>query len=213
MNNIFKLANNLNKYFAPSDYKYLTGNNSFIKQSKKVIFKYAIKPLSIEEGVTVEYAIQFLSVNKILCSYSNVFRNYDTIYISVDHILDSDHTFYFSEMNTQEISLKIIKIYEVFAIPYFEKYNSLFKLNELVNKTEYISSKYKNFLYHNTPPEIFFVGLIVGFLLQEDVASMIKKHLKFFGLNDYPEIYRNEYHEFLKFFNKYITSTDSRLPY
>ncbi|MFK7806352.1 MAG: hypothetical protein AB8F74_01000, partial [Saprospiraceae bacterium] len=70
------------------------------------------------------------------------------------------------------------QVFEKYATPYFQKYDSLEKLSDLLNREAPPKDLKGNFQFHGNKADAPVIGIIAAFILQEkDIDKLIKYHL------------------------------------
>lgn len=171
--------------------KYLYRKNFFFeKKSFRFIRKEKERACSIRLvfiqniDVFIYYEIRFDLIEKLIDTF------YDrkssplepTVFIDTGDLLVEISLYRFPIDNMRAVeksAANIINIMENLAFVYFEKYQTLDDLHELLNEIPFQSMKIRNDKYHNEVMSGFFRGILTATLLSKSTEALSRKHIEY----------------------------------
>jgi hypothetical protein len=189
-------------YFEKNKFKFEKGLQGFVTKFEEGEMRfYTILDRSIQ--VRMSYGIKFKEVDQTFSKIFNIEDKpaYNTIYVNLLNALDNDES-HFLITNEDEVQMgvkKTIDVYEQFASAYFQTYNTLQSLNDLLNDQEIYYNKIGNNKYHGDVTESITKGLIVAKILhRKDYDQIERSRLDSLKQKLHPNLYPESENRILK---------------
>jgi hypothetical protein len=202
----------LSKYLYKKDFFFEKKTSRFTRTEKervcsiRLVFVHNIQ-------VFVYYEIRFNLIEKLIDTfYGRKGRPLDpTIFIDTGNLLVEPDLYKFPINNlgaVEKAAENIIKLIESLAFNYFNKYQTLEDLHELLNEIPFQTMKIRNDKYHNEVLSGFFRGTLTARLLNKNIDALAREHIEYLTTNDYGAENVKHYTDFLQ----WVDDTCMSLP-
>lgn len=155
---------------------------------RKTDFGFAIFELEYliqSEELKIGFGLRFNEIENIYDQIHQIEspKNSYTLFIDASQLptfKEADKAkFKFWKREDVEVAIENAKyIFEKYASQYFQKYNSIFKFSQLVNREKHIEDLRGNFQFHGSKVDTAINGIIASRILKEEGTEDLKrKHL------------------------------------
>ena len=167
----------------------------FQKDTQELVFKkvtdfgfeiFELEYLATTKELKIEFGLRFNEIEDIYDKIHQINspKNSFTIYIDSSQLLffkeRKRSKFSFNKIDDIKIGFNNAKyVYENFAELYFQKYGSIEKLSNLLNREKHQEELKGNFQFHGTKEDAAINGIIASKILNEkDMEELKTKHLR-----------------------------------
>jgi len=207
----------LSKYLYRKDFFFEKKSYRFTRTEKervcsiRLVFVHNIQ-------VFIDYEIRFNLIERLIDTfYGRKGRPLGpTIFINAGDLLVETELYKFpvDSLGAVDKSVEnIINLIESFAFKYFNEYQTLEDLHELLNEMPFQAMKIRNDKYHNEVLNGFFRGILTAKLLNKNIEALAHEHMDYLTANDYGPENVKHYTNFLQWVHNSLSVQASSLEH
>lgn len=178
------LINKIKPLFESEGFFFVKSLNGFRKKIGQADLRFEINNSIHGIEISIDYGIQFKIIEELLYKLYEIKMDSrsKTIFIGgVSYLgVDGSRFFITTEEKTENAIREISKIFHIHAMPYFENYNTLEALNELINGEPIEENKIGNGKFHGATLDSVFRGLITAKLLDRSDFPVLEEYYRTF---------------------------------